>query len=127
MTPAEVWTLLSILGAAVAVWGAFDAYHDYRAANRGNGVHIAGVPPALLVNVLSLEARGYLRGERIHAVVMLAWASAGAWVLWTDRSSQWAFPAGVLVGTLVLLVLRSLLDARDRLRVRRALHPPPPE
>lgn len=111
MTPAFVWTIFSLLGVFVAYWAAKDALRDRQALeNATNGRRIV--------------ASGYLRGELIHFAVFGAWAIIGALAYDPDATPRWSEASLWLVVTLALLVVRSLLDAHDRLRVRRALHPP---
>lgn len=111
MTPAVVWTLFSLIGVLVAYWAAIDALHDKHALENA-------------VNGRRIVAGGYFRGELIHFAVFGAWAIIGAAAYDPDAPSRWSGAAGWLVVTLALLVVRSLLDGYDRLRVRRSLYPP---
>ena len=111
MSPALVWTLLSAIGAVVAAWSAVDAWHDLRAlGSSGDGRRRI--------------AFGYLRGELIHVLILSAWAVIGFLALEAARNQSWTPGTAVLVGSLALLVLRSILDAIDRLAGRRDAYPP---
>ena len=105
MSPALVWTLLSTVGAIVAAWGAVDAWHDLRAAADSGSRRYAW---------------GYLRGELTHLGIFGAWAVIGYLRVIDPAPSLWTPGVIVLIVTLALLVLRSVLDAVDRLAVRRA-------
>lgn len=111
MSAAATWTLISAIGVLVAVWGTLDSWGDLRALRHNtNGRRIIAI--------------GYLRGELIHLVILSAWTVLGYLAL--ERASTWNPGTVVLIVGNGLLVLRSVLDARDRLRVRKALHPPLP-
>lgn len=112
MSAEWTWTVLSALALMGAVWGLLDAWGDLRALDeRRNGRRRIAI--------------GYIRAEAIRLLVSGAWLGVGILALLSAREAQWSIGVVVLIGTNGAILLSSILDARDRLAVRRAFHPPP--
>ena len=107
-----IWTLLATAGLIVAVWGFLDANADVHAVpNRTNGRRII--------------ARGYRRDEAISVMVQAILLGIGIGPVRDPEPVRFSVIVAGLLAINALLLVRSLLAARDRLRVRRIDYPPP--
>lgn len=101
------WVLSAGIGAIVSGWNAYDAYLDLRAlGSTRNGRRII--------------ARGWVRRESIRFLIQLGWVAIAVPVLFRPDPEP-SLILFVLVGTNLLLLISTILDARDRLRLRRIL------
>lgn len=102
-----VWTIAAMIGAAVAAWGAYDAYRDLRALDSGaNGRRILAV--------------GWVRREFIRFGIQAVWAVIG--VLAIPNATNAVNPiALLLVGTNVAVAVNTIMDARERILLRRII------
>lgn len=100
------WTSLSVLALLTALWGLLDAWADLRAVDgEANGRRRI--------------ARGYMRAEAIRMLVSGGWLYIGLKVVGRPEPASWSEIVVVLVLTNAAILTSSLLDARDRLAVRR--------
>lgn len=108
----QAWTLLSTFGALIATIAFFDARSDLRALhNHTNGRRII--------------ASGYMRTEALIGTVQGLLLVLGIGPLMDPAPVPLnPFVADLMLVNL-LLVAMTVLNYRDRLRVRKALHPPP--
>lgn len=102
-----VWTIAALVGAVIAAWATYDAVLDLRALGAtSNGRRILAV--------------GWVRREAIRFLIQVTWAGIGFAAL--QRPEGPANPLVLLlVGTNVALALNTILDARDRIRLRRII------
>lgn len=108
MSPPLAWTLIAVLGVAMAMWGAFDAWGDWRVwRHRPNGI------------TERRYALSYVRDEVITLVMQGSFALIGILTL-ADLLPP-GIGAWVLVAGLALLLVKSVLGALDRVRTRREL------
>lgn len=102
-----VWTLAASIGAMVALWATWDAYLDLRdLGDAANGRRLLGV--------------GWVRREAIRLLIQVSWAGIGFAALQGPEGPVNPIVL-ILVGTNVALALNTILDARDRIRVRRII------
>lgn len=114
MSPAWTWTIISAAAALVAAWGFLDAWSDRRAlANRRNGRRRI--------------ANGYMRAEVIRLAIGIGWTWIGASAIASGSASSWSLIVLILVGANAGMLINSILDARDRIAVRRTAYPPLPQ
>lgn len=108
MSAEWAWTLASAVAAVVAAWGLSDSWADLRALGaRANGRRVIAV--------------GYIRSEFIRLAISLAWVAIGVAVIVRPGTVEWSPSTAVLVATNAAIALNSILAARDRLAVRRAV------
>ena len=100
------WVLLAGAGSIVSGWNTFDAYLDLRAlGSLSNGRRIIAV--------------GWARREAIRCGVQFLWLLLGLSAL--GRDVALAPGIVVLLATNLALLVSTILDARDRLRLRRII------
>ncbi len=104
MTPAELWTIVSVVGAIFASIGVWSGIADMRVLSSGE--------PALRT-----LAFGYLRSQTIRLLIQLAWIIAGV-VSILGIVSPYITPifvvTNILVVTNALLAVNAALDLRTR-------------
>lgn len=101
-----LWTVMSATGMAVAAWGFFDAWADLRAlGERANGRRI--------------HAKGYRRDEGFSFAVHSILLAMGIGPLLNPAPVTLSGFVAALIAVNVLLLIRAILAARDRLEVRR--------
>lgn len=99
--------LSSLVGVAAALYGVYDSYNDLRAltADEQNGRRIL--------------ARGGVRNHALRAIIFVAWALLGLSVIGEGNTDvPISFGIIALIGTNVVLAVLTVLDVRDRVRVR---------
>jgi hypothetical protein len=102
-----VWTALSASGMAVAAWGFFDAWADLRAlGERANGRRI--------------HAKGYRRDEAFSFAVHSILLGMGIGPLLNPAPVTLSGFVAALIVVNVLLLVRSIFAAHDRIEVRKA-------
>lgn len=112
MNPEWSWTIISAVAVAMAGWSFLDAWGDLRSLQGAR-------------NGRRTIARGYMRDELIRLLITGSWLALGIDRLTTPGESSWSLGVFVLVAGNGALAVQSILAARDRLKVRRMLHPPP--
>jgi hypothetical protein len=105
-----IWTASSSIGALIAALNLFDAYGDLRALGP-------------VQNGRRIIARGWVRSEAIRLGIQLAWALVGVLALLMTRPgpAPISILTLILIGTNVALATNTILDARERLALRRLL------
>lgn len=102
-----IWTAIAFLGALIAAWNTLDAWADLRALGS-------------LSNGRRLIARGWVRRELVRLFIQVSWALIGFLSLST-ASGEVNLIVVLLLATNAALTLNTILDARDRIRLRRIL------
>ena len=108
MAPLFVWTVSAGIGALIAVLNLVDAYRDLRALEPGSNGRL-------------LIARGWVRAEAIRFAIQLTWAGIGIAALLNPRPAPLSPIVLLLIGTNLALALNTILDARERIVLRRIL------
>lgn len=106
-----VWTLMALAGLVVAVVSFFDAWAGVR--------RMSGRAEAL-----QIIARGYRRGEAITIVIQAVLLGMGISPLLNPTPVVLSPFVAALIAINGLLLVNSLLHARDRLNVRALIAPP---
>lgn len=101
-----IWTGAASLGALIALWNLGQAWLDLRALGTDT-------------NGRRLLAVGYVRSEAIRLFVQVTWALIGFGSL--GQPSTISLVALLLVATALAIALNTILDARDRIALRRIL------
>lgn len=102
-----VWTIAASVGAIIAAWNVIDAYIDLQALGPvSNGRRIIGI--------------GWVRREAVRFLIQAGWAFIGFMALPTATDAINPVVL-ILVGTNVAVALNTILDARDRIRLRRII------
>ena len=104
-----IWTLTASAGALIATWNTWDAWADLRALGMAS-------------NGRRVIALGWVRRELIRVFIQASWAFIGFLALPT--ASNAVSPLGLLlVATNIALAVNTVLDARDRIVLRRIIGP----
>lgn len=102
-----IWTVAASVGALIAAWNLWDAYRDLEALGPvQNGRRIIGI--------------GWVRRESIRFLIQVSWAGIGFAALPTASGNINPIVL-ILVGTNLAVALNTMLDMRDRLRLRRII------
>lgn len=99
-----IWTLAASVGAVIAAWNCWDAYRDLDALGP-------------VTNGRRILAIGYVRREAVRLLIQVTWAGIGAMALLGLQGPL----AELLVATAGAVALNTILDARDRIRLRRII------
>lgn len=104
-----IWTLTASIGTLIAVWNTWDAWLDLRALGP-------------LRNGRRLIARGWVRRELFRVFIQVSWAFIGFLALPT-ASDEVTPIVLLLLSTNVAVAANTILDARDRIVLRRVIGP----
>lgn len=99
------WVGIAVTGLAASLWGVRDALADLRAVRN-------------LVNGRRVIARGYLRGELVSAAIQAGLVVVGIGPLLDPEPVRPSPAVVILMAVNAGLLVRSLLDALDRLTIR---------
>ena len=105
-----VWTAAATIGALIAAWNMVDAWRD---------LHALGD----VENGRRMLARGWVRREFIRFGIQATWAWIGFQAIPTaDPNAPLSVLVVLLVGTNVAVAVNTLMDAWERILLRRLLN-----
>ena len=104
-----VWTAVAVIGALFAAWNTYDAWLDLRALGP-------------LQNGRRIIARGWVRRELFRFFIQSVWALIGVWTL-PRANGEVNVVAVLLVLTNMAVAANTVLDAKDRIALRRIIGP----
>ena len=104
-----IWTLTATFGALIAVWNSYDAWLDLRSLGT-------------LSNGRRIIAAGWVRRELFRVFIQSSWALIGYLALPTASGAINPIVL-LLLTTNVALAVSTILDARDRIVLRRIIGP----
>lgn len=102
------WTLAAAVGTLVSGWNAWEARRDLAALGD-------------ITNGRRIIAVGWVRREGIRLAIQAVWLFIGILSLPSAGNSALTPIAMLLVATTVAVTVNTVMDARDRIRLRRIL------